>query len=328
MRITRHRIPAQLICAALTGVLLDGCSSPRPANAAPATPAGLHVVADAELHRPTRFIVYGDMRFTVTSETQASRPGPREALVARIAIEHPDALFLTGDVPWHGGNEDDYTVYRQETEPWQSEQLRVYPVLGNHEFQQCAQEVCLANWWNAFPQFRARRWYALALGSQLRFLALDSNGSLLPGSEQAKWLQDQIETLPASVRFVIILLHHPLLTDAHEGVRANEAALAAQLAVAAPHAHARFVVCTAHVHNYERFERDGMVLLVSGGGGAKPTPVTRSSADRYQKDDFPNFHYIRFELTPRGLRGEMVRLSDAESTNPVTWTVSDRFEID
>jgi len=70
------------------------------------------------------------------------------------------------------------------------------------------------------------------------------------------------------------------------------------------------------------------VLLVSGGGGAKPTPVTRSSVDRYQKDDFPNFHYIRFELTPRGLRGEMVRLSDAESTNPVTWTVSDRFEID
>jgi len=330
MRIVRRRIPAQLMSAALAGLLLDGCSSPRPTStdASPATSTGLNVVSDAELHRPTRFIVYGDMRFTARSETQASRPAPREALVARIAVERPDELFLTGDVPWHGGNEDDYAVYRQETTQWRSEQLRVYPVLGNHEFQRCAEEDCLANWWKAFPQFRARRWYAVALGSQLRFLALDSNGSLLPGSEQAQWLQDQIQALPASVRFVFILLHHPLMTDGHEGVRANEAALAAQLAAVAPHAPARFVVCTAHVHNYERFERDGVVFLVSGGGGAKPTPITRSSADRYRKDDFPNFHYIRFELTSRGLRGEMVRLSDAESTNLVTWAVNDRFEID
>jgi 3',5'-cyclic AMP phosphodiesterase CpdA len=272
--------------------------------------------------------VYGDMRFTATTEKQATRPIPREALVARIASERPDALFLTGDVPWHGGNQDDYAVYRQETEQWRSERLRVYPVLGNHEFQQCAEQGCLANWWNAFPQFRARRWYAVALGSQLRFLVLDSNASLLPESEQAQWLQEQIRTLPASVRFVIILLHHPPLTEGPEGVRANEAALAAQLAVAAPHALARFVVCAAHVHNYERFERDGMVLLVSGGGGAKPTPITRSSADLYRKDDFPNFHYIRFELTPSGLRGEMVRLSDPESPNPFRWVVSDRFDID
>ena len=60
-------------------------------------------VADSALRRPLVFIVYGDMRFTDTRETQASNPGPRQALVAGIAAQRPDALFLTGDVPWHGG---------------------------------------------------------------------------------------------------------------------------------------------------------------------------------------------------------------------------------
>jgi NAD(P)-dependent dehydrogenase (short-subunit alcohol dehydrogenase family) len=50
--------------------------------------------------------------------------------VARIGREKPDAVFLTGDVPWHGVNGADYEVFAQETAPWRSEQLRVYPVLG------------------------------------------------------------------------------------------------------------------------------------------------------------------------------------------------------
>jgi hypothetical protein len=112
------------------------------------------------------FIVYGDMRFTDTSEMQASQPGPRHALVAAIAAERPDALFLTGDVPWHGGTADDYHVYREETTAWREQQLRVYPALGNHEFQQCAESQCLENWWQAFPPLRGRRWYSVALGSR------------------------------------------------------------------------------------------------------------------------------------------------------------------
>ena len=56
-------------------------------------------VPDAGLGNPLVFVVYGDMRFTDPSETVAAAPGPRRALVAKVASEHPDALFLTGDVP-------------------------------------------------------------------------------------------------------------------------------------------------------------------------------------------------------------------------------------
>jgi len=275
-----------------------------------------------------RFIVYGDMRFTDIRETTASRPGPRQLLVARIAKERPDAVFLTGDVPWHGGNEVDYRVYEDETAVWRREQLHVFPVLGNHEFKGCSETECLARWWQTFPQQRGRRWYTVVMAPRLEFIVLDSESSLLPGAEQGQWLQRQLDGLSVSVRFVVILLHHPPVTDYIRGPRANEIALEKQLAIAAPVSRARFIVCAAHVHNYERFQRDGIVFLVSCGGGGKPEFVNRSAADLYQGADFPNFNYLLFELTARQLRGEMVRMTDPDAPTSPTWSIRDQFEMD
>src|SRR5579862_4843952 len=65
-----------------------------------------------------RFIAYGDMRFTATSEQEASSPTARQALVKQVAAEAPIAVFLNGDVPWHGGNVADYEVFKNETAIW------------------------------------------------------------------------------------------------------------------------------------------------------------------------------------------------------------------
>jgi hypothetical protein len=40
-------------------------------------------------------------------------------------------------------------------------------------------------------------------------------------------------------------------------------------------------VSAGHIHNYERLERDGVVYLVSGGGGAAPYEIDRTAARRY-----------------------------------------------
>jgi 3',5'-cyclic AMP phosphodiesterase CpdA len=310
---------------------LIACTGPSHVSTVPSPirqPADLLAVADSQLRQPLVFIVYGDMRFTDTRETLASNPGPRQALVARVAAERPDAVFLTGDVPWHGGNADDYRQYAEETAAWRGRSLRVYPALGNHEFQQCAESECLENWWGTFPEMRGRRWYAVALGSRVRVLVLDSNVSLLAGSEQAQWLEREFEHLNHAVGFVLILMHHPPFTDAAEGSRANEQALAAYLAsIARQTSPPRILVCAAHVHNYERFEHDGILYLVSGGGGAKPSAVTRSLDDRYQDQQFPNFHYLRFELNDDELRGEMYRLTDFDANSPASWAITDRFEL-
>ena len=134
-----------------------------PAPSVPAVgSADTYTIPDADLSNPPVFVIYGDMRFTDPAETTAVAPGPRRALVEKVASEHPDALFLTGDIPWHGGDPDDYQEYSTETATWQKQHLRVYPVLGNHEFSDCAQAKCLENWWHAFPQFQGHRWYAVA----------------------------------------------------------------------------------------------------------------------------------------------------------------------
>src|SRR5438552_2700305 len=80
---------------------------------------------------------YGDTRFTDPSNVTATNPRARMELVERIAEERPDAVILSGDVPWRGGAIADYTTFQAETEAWRTLGLRVIPALGNHEFSQC-----------------------------------------------------------------------------------------------------------------------------------------------------------------------------------------------
>jgi hypothetical protein len=286
-------------------------------------------VEDRDLHRPLTIIAYGDMRFTDPNNVTATNPIVRQALVVRVAEENPDAVLLNGDVPWHGGDAADYSIFRAETKAWRDAHLRIYPALGNHEFAECDPQQCLRNWWQAFPELQGNRWYSVKLGTQVHAFALDSNASLLAGSEQARWLEAGIKSLPLSVRFVLITMHHPPVADIQKKLfvdhnpRQNEIALS-KLLEANSKSRARFVVVAGHIHNYERFEQNGVVYLVSGGGGAVPYPVERTSGDAYQDPSFPNYHYLKFVLAGETLKGTMYRLADPGT---FAWEVKDTFEV-
>ena len=299
---------------------------------APARAATTFSVPDSSLSNPLVLIAYGDTRFTSTSETVASSPAARQALIAKIAAENPAAVFINGDLPWHGVAED-YEVYRTETRAWRDRHLRIYPALGNHEFSACVESSCLDRWWETFPELRGRRWYSVAIGAKVVGIALDSDAPLVTGSEQGIWLENQVASLDPKVRAVLIVMHHPPVSDvqtakaADHNPRANEQSLAAYLETAAAHSAARFVVIAAHIHNYERLAQNGVMYLVSGGGGAKPSAVDRSADDLYRGSDFPNYHYVRFELHADVLIGEMIRLEDYDAAKPAQWKPKDRFEI-
>jgi hypothetical protein len=342
MRLLLLLLPLALSPAMLPAQHTDTAPSPtasaRPgatSRRAPASDAGpLFVTPASTLHRPVKVIAYGDMRFTNPSETKASNPVVRKALVAQIAEEQPDALLISGDTPWRGLVED-YAEFRAETEAWRSQGLHVYPALGNHEFSKCDVAVCLERWWDAFaemPQLRNRRWYSAQLGDAIYIIALDSDTSLLPGSNQRQWLEAQIAQLPKSVKFVLITMHHPPVADVQtiehidHNPRPNEISLADLLRRESLTSRARFVVIAGHTHNYERFLEDGVMYFVSGGGGASPYIVDRSAADLYQGKTFPNYHYLRFTLKGNTLQGEMVRAKNPGS--PTTaWEVKDKLEI-
>jgi acid phosphatase type 7 len=303
-----------------------------PGNAGVPLPGPTFKVVDAELPRNPSIIVYGDMRFTDPANKDAANPEARRALVAKIGEEHPDALVLTGDIPYRGKNPDDYREYRDETAAWRAEKLRVYPVLGNHELSGRQPDDPLANWWAAFPELSHRRWYSVALGNSVYLLGLDSNSPLTAGSPQRVWLEEQIAHLPASVEFVLVALHHPPVADIQtifevdHNPRPNEIALREYLSNFAPHEQAKFIVAAGHIHNYERFEVDGVTYLVSGGGGAHPYPVQRTAPDQYQGTDFPIFHYILFRLDGRKLNATTYKLNFPVGTE-ASWHIEDQFAI-
>jgi hypothetical protein len=241
------------------------------------------------------------------------------------------ACLANGDVPLSGDLPADYAVFRNETRPWRDASIKLFPSLGNHEFHGDPQKA-LESWWANFPELKNRRWYSAQLGSRVYVVALDTNASLLPGSDQARWLENQIDGMPATVDFLVLTMHHPPVADiqAHIEVdhnpRPNEIALRDYLSQAAKHTRARFLVSAGHIHNYERNIVDDVTYLVSGGGGAKPYYVERTSGDLYQSILFPNFHYLKMTLAKDRLKGEMYRVQDPEAKT-FSVDLKDSFEI-
>ncbi len=286
----------------------------------------------AQSDKPVTVIAYGDTRFTDPANVTATNPKARTVLIARMAEEKPDAIVISGDVPWHGGVADDYAQFRRETAPWRALRIPVIPATGNHEFSQCEPQACLENWWTAFPELRGRRWHTADVGPHVRIVALDTMSPLTTDSEQRTWFEHEVDALPPAVDFLIVALHHPPVADIQARLRIdhnprpNEIALADYLKTAAASHHARVIVIAGHIHNYERFEQDGVAYLVSGGGGAVPYEVDRTPPDLYKGTDFPNYHYVKLTIANGTLRGEMHRLDEPTAPAP-HFTVKDAFEL-
>ncbi len=321
IRTLRALLPGLLACG-----LLPPCSTAQ-------KPGPTFTVDQKDLSPHLDLIVYGDMRFTDPANTDAANPAARVALVEQIARLRPDAVQLTGDVPYKGGNPADYAQYASETASWRAAHLRIYPALGNHEFSGPGDKTQdLENWWKAFPDERGLRWYSVALGRRVYLLQLDSMSPLTPGSEQRAWLEDQVAHLGPAVDFVFIALHHPPVADIQTHIevdhnpRPNEIALRDYINSVAPASHARFIVTCGHIHNYERFEQSGVTYLVSGGGGAHPYYVERTRDDLYQDPNFPNFHYIQFLLDGKNFNATMFRIADPTTPKPV-WEAKDHFTV-
>jgi len=285
----------------------------------------------SRLPNPMTVIAYGDQRFTDPANTQQTNPRIRQWLVNQIAQEHPAAVIMNGDIPLAGNVANDYAVFQAETKPWRDLRLHVFPSLGNHEFVGDPLQD-LEHWWSAFPEMRNRRWYSAQLGSRVYLLALDSDTSLLPDTDQARWIAQQIDGLPSSIDFVIITLHHPPVADIQQHIevdhnpRPNEIALRDYLSAAALTSHATFLVSAGHIHNYERSVVEGVTYLVSGGGGAPPYFVERTPQDLYRSILFPNYHYVKLTLEKDRLHAAMYRVVDPEAEN-LTVELKDSFDL-
>jgi hypothetical protein len=319
-----------LTCA-LASCALAQTAATLPTSQLLSEPGATFRIADRDLAASTSIIAYGDTRFTDPANIRATNPKVRRWLVEKIASEKPSAIVINGDLPLAGDVTNDYAVYKTETQIWRDQHIRVFQTLGNHEFHGDAQQS-LENWWNTFPEMRNRRWYSAQIGARVYVMAIDSDTSLLPGSDQDRWIRQQLGSLPQTVDFLLVTMHHPPVADIQTHItvdhnpRANEIALRDLFSEMAPKMHARIIVSAGHIHNYERNVVNDVVYLVSGGGGAVPYYVERTKDDQYQSILFPNYHYVKLTLLPDRLHAEMIRVADPEADAPV-FQVKDQFDI-
>jgi hypothetical protein len=183
-------------------------------------------------------------------------------------------------------------------------------------------------------------YYSAQIGN-VYLISLDTTQSSSTGSPQRAWLESQLEHLPSEVDFVFFLDHMPFMADVQSQIAAslptpNEIALRGVLEAAAAKSHAKFVVINGHIHNYERFERNGITYLISGGGAAKPYPVLiRGDEDLYRDPDpkkqppLINFHYLVIQLQGKHAEVKMYRVADPDAdAAALTVEVRDTFLLD
>ena len=264
-------------------------------------------------------VAYGDMRFTDPAITSGTNPKVRKWLAQRIADEHPQALLLTGDMPYTGASSADWKVFQNETASWRANQVLELPSTGNHEVRG-GYSAGIANFLANFPSIQQHRYYSALLGS-VEVISLDCTQSAAASSAQGRWFAAQLDHVPAQVEFVLIEYHMPWMADRQSqifvGIPGREAIeLRGLLEARLGKIRAKVVVFNGHIHNYERFERNGVEYVITGGGGAEPYPVLlRGEADLYQDIGFPVYHYLTLDVSNHQLRAVMWKVKDPDAAN-------------
>lgn len=305
---------AHKILLLLTFVCFLAVPPIQPAEAPSASSAAILAFAQFANGQRLHLIAYGDTRFANPAETSGTNPRVRAWLAQRIAAEHPQAILLTGDTPFHGALQADWDEFRSETAPWREARAVELPAIGNHEVYG-GREEGIANYLKSFPDIQGHRYYAAMLGN-VEVISLDCTQSVGPASPQARWFAARLEHVSAQADFLLIMYHLPWVADRQSQILVNlptsdALALRRMLEARLPRIHARVLVLNGHIHNYERFERKGVMYVVTGGGGAEPYPLLfRGAGDLYRDLGFPVYHFLTLDVNGTRLRAEMWKVKD------------------
>nr|WP_311732245.1 metallophosphoesterase [Silvibacterium bohemicum] len=283
-----------------------------------------------EATQPLKIVAYGDTRFTQVKDDYDTDPRVRKYLVDQIAREKPDAVFMTGDLPFNGADPADWQIFREESAPWQAEHLRIYPTLGNHDVRG-GWDAGIKNFNATFPELKGYLYYSVQIGN-VYLITLDCTQGYPEGSPQREWLGSQLTHLPKTANFVFFLSHMPLYNDLQSQVVATlptpaELSLREYILSLAPKVDAKMVVVNGHIHNYERFETGKVTYLITGGGGAIPYRIAfRGPEDKYRDRSYPNYHYLVLQIHGKAADVTMYRVANPKSAN-FRLEVKDKFTL-
>jgi predicted phosphodiesterase len=210
------------------------------------------------------FVMIGDSG--VGSEAQA-------AVAAQMRALEPDFVLHLGDVIYPDGQAEGYDPWFFDPYAGVLDRAPVFPVLGNHDYiSSRGQPYLEAFYLPANNPEQSERYYSFDWGNA-HFTALDSNQRFEPDSDERRWLEADLAASDALWKFVFF--HHALYTTGPHGHDGYVIPLRDTLAPLFEQYGVDFVFA-GHDHTYERSTprrdyapaSDGVVYIVSGGGGA------------------------------------------------------------
>ena len=202
-------------------------------------------------------VVFGDSQVDEVSQRK---------VVQAIASFRPSIVFRVGDNVHDGDDPRQWELFNDINAPL-LKTAEYFPALGNHEKDS---PLYFAN----FPFLNHKRWYAVEREG-IHFIVLDSNSSLVPGSQQYKWLESDLRRVQDRVKFKIALFHHPLF-GVGDGHGEDEKRLRPIL-LPLFQKYGVSVVFSGHEHSYQRFAYQGIYFIVTGGGGGRLRDQARAS---------------------------------------------------
>jgi Icc-related predicted phosphoesterase len=292
------------VLALLALLVLAACSSappPRPLSA-PLPP----------YRDGARLVVLGDVQRTSKLEVwREDNPHERARILAGVAEASPDLVAFTGDLVFDGGADDHWSEFDDLASPIRARSIPVITAFGNHEYWG-GRRAAEKNVFSRIPLTQKRHWYSVAFGP-LRLVVLDSNDSQLSKEEwqeQRRWYEETLDTADASAqtRGVLVLLHHPPFTNST--VTSDEPAVQSAFVPGLLRAKKTLAMLSGHVHDYERFERNGKTFLVSGGGGGPRAELQAGDKRRHPDDLFAgpsirDFHFTIYTVSETAVEAEV-----------------------
>jgi acid phosphatase type 7 len=274
-----------------------------------------------------KIVILGDPQFRSGWDYWSGGLKYRRPVIAGAASEKADVVLLNGDLVEKGAGKDDWVLFDREMRPLLQSTPLFLSAIGNHDLHG-NKNTARDNFFSRVKAAQGREYYSVQRGPVLLIL-LNSNAPLSPGSQQRTWLEDQLKTVPQSVKYVITSMHHPMQTRSRRrgftrGHRAlpEHQELAAWLQSFAATAHYGIIAFSGHVHNYERYASNGVMFVVSGGAGGRPHVLERQPQDAYTGSG-PTYHYCVIEADPSELRFKMRRYD----TKKKTWSNADSFTL-
>ena len=220
-------------------------------------------------------------------------------------------------MPYTGADPSDWQVFQNETRSWREQRILQLPATGNHEIKGDRVRG-IGNYLANFPSIAKHRYYSALLGS-VEVISLDCTMAATPSSPQSRWFARQLGHIPPQVDFLFILYHMPWMADRQSqifvGLPSPQALVLRNILEARlKDIHARVIVFNGHIHNYERFLRNGVVYVVTGGGGAEPYPLLfRGRGDLYQDTGFPVYHFLTLEVADHQVHAVMWKVKDPDA---------------